>query len=82
VYEKVEGRGDGGEVGGHPTCHHSRPWRAEYSKAWWLLCQPSPKARRPTHLRHEKGGRQNQRELREVPRPAWWLLCQPSPVVA
>jgi len=22
--------------------HHWRPWRAEYWKAWWLLCQPSP----------------------------------------
>ncbi len=28
-------------------CHHLRPWRAEVGKAWWLLCQPSPKARRP-----------------------------------
>src|SRR6185295_1504026 len=28
-------------------CHHFRPWRALVGKAWWLLCQPSPKARRP-----------------------------------
>ena len=20
-----------------------KPWRAEWGKAWWLLCQPSPK---------------------------------------
>ena len=33
------------------SCHHSRPWRAEYSKAWWLLCQPSPNASIATHLK-------------------------------
>lgn len=32
------------------SCHHSRPCLAEYSKAWWLLCQPSPKASTATHL--------------------------------
>lgn len=32
------------------TCHHSRPCLAEYSKAWWLLCQPSPNASNATHL--------------------------------
>ena len=26
-----------------------RPWRAENSNAWWLLCQPSPNPRMPTH---------------------------------
>ena len=31
------------------SCHHSRPWRAENSNAWWLLCQPSPNASSPTH---------------------------------
>jgi hypothetical protein len=31
-------------------CHHSRPCRALNSKAWWLLCHPSPNARIPTHL--------------------------------
>lgn len=36
------------------TCHHSRPWRALDSKAWWLLCQPSPQARMPTHLHREQ----------------------------
>ena len=30
------------------NCHHSRPWRAENSNAWWLLCHPSPKARAAT----------------------------------
>src|SRR5215211_4010736 len=30
------------------NCHHSIPWKAERGKAWWLLCQPSPKANRPT----------------------------------
>mmetsp|Transcript_95886 Transcript_95886/g.271068 ORF Transcript_95886/g.271068 Transcript_95886/m.271068 type:complete len:211 (+) Transcript_95886:428-1060(+) len=30
------------------TCHHLRPWRQLVSKAWWLLCHPSPKARMPT----------------------------------
>ena len=29
--------------------HHSCPWRAERWNAWWLLCQPSPQARSPTH---------------------------------
>ena len=24
-------------------CHQRRPCRAEVGKAWWLLCQPSPK---------------------------------------
>ncbi len=33
------------------SCHHSSPWRAEYSKAWWLLCHPSPKASNATHLK-------------------------------
>ena len=23
---------------GQPTSHHSRPWRADEGKAWWLLC--------------------------------------------
>lgn len=23
------------------NCHHSSPWRALNSKAWWLLCQPA-----------------------------------------
>lgn len=32
------------------NCHHFRPCRAEYSKAWWLLCQPSPNASSATHL--------------------------------
>lgn len=31
------------------NCRLPSPWRAEYSKAWWLLCQPSPKASQPTH---------------------------------
>lgn len=29
--------------------HHSRPWRADCGKAWWLLCQPSPKDTAATH---------------------------------
>lgn len=37
------------------TCHHSRPWRALASNAWWLLCQPSPQASRPTHLQSSVG---------------------------
>jgi hypothetical protein len=33
------------------TCHQwSQPWRADHSKVWWLLCQPSPNARIATHL--------------------------------
>ena len=30
-------------------CHHSSPCLAENSKAWWLLCHPSPNARIPIH---------------------------------
>jgi hypothetical protein len=30
---------------------HPNPWRAERWKAWCVLCQPSPHARRPTHQR-------------------------------
>ena len=33
------------------NCHHSRPCRAENSKAWWLLCHPSPNASNATHLK-------------------------------
>jgi hypothetical protein len=33
------------------SCHHFSPWRAEYSKAWWLLCHPSPYATIATHLK-------------------------------
>lgn len=31
-------------------CHHFKPCLAEYSKAWWLLCQPSPNESNATHL--------------------------------
>lgn len=30
------------------TCHHSSPWRALNSKAWWLLCHPSPNTSKAT----------------------------------
>ena len=36
------------------SCHHSKPCLAEYSKAWWLLCQPSPNASNATHLNNFK----------------------------
>lgn len=36
------------------NCHHSSPCRAENSKAWWLLCQPSPNASNATHLTKSK----------------------------
>lgn len=32
------------------TCHHSRPCRAEFSNAWWLLCHPSPSDVHPNNL--------------------------------
>lgn len=32
------------------TSHHSKPCRAEYWKAWWLLCQPSPCVSNPNTL--------------------------------
>src|SRR4030095_4403998 len=25
------------------NCHQNSPWRADVGKAWWLLCQPSPR---------------------------------------
>src|SRR3954454_18045287 len=25
------------------NCHQRSPWRALVGKAWWLLCQPSPR---------------------------------------
>lgn len=36
------------------SCHQSRPCLAEYSKAWWLLCHPSPNASNATHLNRMK----------------------------
>ena len=35
------------------SCHFCKPCRALNSKAWWLLCQPSPKASSATHLQHD-----------------------------
>ena len=32
------------------ACHHFSPCLQDLSKAWWLLCQPSPKATMPTSL--------------------------------
>jgi hypothetical protein len=33
------------------TCQNLSPWRAEVGKAWWLLCQDSPKVRRESQAR-------------------------------
>jgi len=44
-------------------CHHSRPCRALNSNAWWLLCQPSPNARMPTHLQQSHLESEDQERL-------------------
>lgn len=50
------------------SCHHFNPCLAEYSNAWWLLCQPSPNASNATHLYYTKLSPQKWTKRKEATR--------------